>query len=398
MNKNLKKIISMVLVLALVFGGYGLGYKKGQKEYGSKDMVEVANKIYKMKANIDSEFLYDYDSEKMKDGIYKGYLAGLDDQYSAYYNADEFKALNEHTEGEFAGVGIEISGVKGNKIVVISPIKGTPAEKAGIMAGDEILAIDGKAYSNEEINDAVKVMRGKEGEKVTLTIGREEKGEYVRKDIEIIREIIDVQSVYSEVIEGKIGYIYISSFQRHTAEQFKENLKDLKDQGVERLVLDLRNNPGGLLDVTIDLADYLISDGTIVSVKDAQDKTKEYRAGKGSEQIEMITLINKGSASASEILSGALKENKRSLILGENTFGKGVVQKIIEFRDENPRTGMKLTIAEFFTPEGNKIQGVGIAPDREVKLKDGVRLIGPENIKEDNQLQEAVKILKEKAS
>lgn len=398
MNKNLKKIISMVLVLALVFGGYGLGYKKGQKEYGSKDMVEVANKIYKMKANIDSEFLYDYDSEKMKDGIYKGYLAGLDDQYSAYYNADEFKALNEHTEGEFAGVGIEISGVKGNKIVVISPIKGTPAEKAGIMAGDEILAIDGKAYSNEEINDAVKVMRGKEGEKVTLTIGREEKGEYVRKDIEIIREIIDVQSVYSEVIEGKIGYIYISSFQRHTAEQFKENLKDLKDQGVERLVLDLRNNPGGLLDVTIDLADYLISDGTIVSVKDAQDKTKEYRAGKGSEQIEMVTLINKGSASASEILSGALKENKRSLILGENTFGKGVVQKIIEFRDENPRTGMKLTIAEFFTPEGNKIQGVGIAPDREVKLKDGVRLIGPENIKEDNQLQEAVKILKEKAS
>jgi len=334
----------------------------------------------------------------MKDGIYKGYLAGLDDQYSAYYNADEFKALNEHTEGEFAGVGIEISGVKGNKIVVISPIKGTPAEKAGIMAGDEILAIDGKAYSNEEINDAVKVMRGKEGEKVTLTIGREEKGEYVRKDIEIIREIIDVQSVYSEVIEGKIGYIYISSFQRHTAEQFKENLKDLKDQGVERLVLDLRNNPGGLLDVTIDLADYLISDGTIVSVKDAQDKTKEYRAGKGSEQIEMVTLINKGSASASEILSGALKENKRSLILGENTFGKGVVQKIIEFRDENPRTGMKLTIAEFFTPEGNKIQGVGIAPDREVKLKDGVRLIGPENIKEDNQLQEAVKILKEKAS
>lgn len=398
MNKNLKKIISLVLVLALVFGGYGLGYKKGQKDYGSKDMVEVANKIYKMKANIDSEFLYDYDSEKMKDGIYKGYLAGLEDQYSAYYNADEFKALNEHTEGEFAGVGIEISGVKGNKIVVISPIKGTPAEKAGIMAGDEILAIDGKVYSNEEINDAVKVMRGKEGEKVTLTIGREEKGEYVRKDIEIIREIIDVQSVYSEVIEAKIGYIYISSFQRHTAEQFKENLKDLKDQGVEKLVLDLRNNPGGLLDVTIDLADYLISDGTIVSVKDAQDKTQKYKAGKGSEQIEMVTLINKGSASASEILSGALKENKRSLILGENTFGKGVVQKIIEFRDETPRTGMKLTIAEFFTPDGNKIQGVGIAPDKEVKLKEGVRLIGPENIKEDNQLQEAVKILKEKAS
>lgn len=398
MNKNVKRFIALSLVLLLSMGTYFLGYNQGKDKFATKEVIEVANKIYKMKANIDSEFLYDYDMEMMKDGIYKGYLAGLDDQYSAYYNAEEFKALNEHTEGEFAGVGIEISGVKGNKIVVISPIKGTPAEKAGIMAGDEIIAIDGKYYTNEEINDAVKVMRGKEGEKVTLTIGRQEKGEYVRKDIEIVREIIDVQSVYSEMIEGDLGYIYIASFQRHTADQFKENLKELKEQGAKKIVLDLRNNPGGLLDVTIDLADYLISDGTIVSVKDAKDKTQEYKAGKGSENIEMVTLINKGSASASEILSGALKENKRSVLVGETTFGKGVVQKIIEFRDEEPRTGMKLTIAEFFTPDGNKIQGVGVGPDKEVKLKEGVRLIGPENIKEDNQLQEAIKILKEKAS
>lgn len=350
----------------------------------------VVKKLRNIKSVIDSKFLYDYEDKQLEEGIYKGYVSSLKDIYTEYYDAEEYKALNEQSGGEFGGVGIEVSGASEQYIEVIAPIKGTPAEKAGIKSGDKIVKIDGKEVFAKDLSDAVKTMRGEPGKEVTLTIQRvvSEKPEII--DFKLIREIIKVQSVHANMLENNIGYIHITNFQENTAKDFFAALDKLEDDGAKKLILDLRNNPGGLLNVTLMIADRFIAEGKIMSVKYKDGSGDSYDSNPGSDKIPMVTLINGGSASASEVLSGALKDHKRSEIIGEKSFGKGVVQQVIPLGDG---TGVKVTVSEYFSPNENKIHGVGVEPTIEEKLNEKATHIGPDSLAEDNQLQKAIEVL-----
>lgn len=406
MKKSLKIILAVILAIVILTTTFLFGAFTGASITGLRSILpsqtsgqagneldynRIENKLDKLKQIIDSNYLYDYDAQKMEDGIYKGYVAGLEDTYSQYYNADEYKALNEDQEGQFGGVGIEVSSANGQYIEVVAPIKGTPAERAGIRSGDRIIEINGESFTADQMQDAVKVMRGEPGQSVNLKVLRTVGNTDEQIDFEIVREIINVESIHSSMLEDKIGYIQITNFQAHTAEDFIKAYEDLKSKGAEKIVLDLRNNPGGLLDVTIQIADYLLEEGPVMQVKFKDGTDDSYNSKAGSEKLPMVTLINSGSASASEVLSGGLKDYNRSEIVGETSFGKGVVQQVIPLADGD---GVKVTIAEFFTPHGNKIHGEGIKPTKEVALNENVTTIGPENLSEDNQLQEAIKLLK----
>lgn len=350
----------------------------------------VVKKLRNIKSVIDSKFLYDYEDKQLEEGIYKGYVSSLKDIYTEYYDAEEYKALNEQSGGEFGGVGIEVSGASEQYIEVIAPIKGTPAEKAGIKSGDKIVKIDGKEVFAKDLSEAVKTMRGEPGKEVTLTIQRvvSEKPEVI--DFKLVREIIKVQSVHANMLENNIGYIHITNFQENTAKDFFAALDKLEDDGAKKLILDLRNNPGGLLNVTLMIADRFIAEGKIMSVKYKDGSGDSYDSNPGSDKIPMVTLINGGSASASEVLSGALKDHKRSEIIGEKSFGKGVVQQVIPLGDG---TGVKVTVSEYFSPNENKIHGVGVEPTIEEKLNEKATHIGPDSLAEDNQLQKAIEVL-----
>jgi len=398
MKRTGKIFLSLLLILLVALGSFYLGLKNAGSQSsstnnstGAIDNTKVNDKLKKIKNIIDTKYLNKYDTKNMEEGIYKGFVSSLGDIYSEYYTAEEYKALNEQTEGQFGGVGIEVSAANGQFIEVISPIKGTPAEKAGIRSGDKVIAIDDKEFTSDQMNEAVKVMRGEPGKKVKLTIMREINGKNEKLDFEIVREIIQVESIHSQMLQADIGYIQITTFQKNTDQQFKKAYESLKGQGAKKIVLDLRNNPGGLLDVTINIADYLLPEGSVLNVKYKDKSEESYPSDKKYETLPMVTLINGGSASASEVLSGALKDFNRSEIVGEKTFGKGVIQQIIDLQDGS---GLKVTIAEFFTPKKNKIHGEGIAPTKEVKLNEKATKLGPEALYQDNQLQEALRLLK----
>ena len=388
MGKRLKSLLFIFCLIFVAAISFFLGSLGSSNQATSKDYL-VDKKLADIKKIIDSRYLYDIDEDKMKEGIYKGYVQSLNDPYTVYYTKEEYLALNQDTEGSFGGVGIEVNG-SGPLIQVVAPIKDTPADRAGIKAGDRIFSINGVEYTGEQMQDAVSVMRGEPGEAVKLTILRDVNGKEEKMDFEIIREIINVESVHSQVLDNNIGYIHITNFQAHTAEDFKKAWKELKDKNVKGIVLDLRNNPGGLLDVTIEIADMLLPEGPVMKVKYADGSEDAYNSEKEADTTSLVTLINGGSASASEVLSGALKDYKRGELVGETSFGKGVVQQIIDLSDGS---GVKVTMAEFFTPQGNKIHKEGIKPTIEIKLPDEVSQIGPESLKDDVQLQKAIEIL-----
>lgn len=398
MKRTGKIFLSILVLLLVALVSFYLGLTNAASKTASTsnssdvlDSAKVNDKLKAIKQIIDTKYLNEYDTKNMEEGIYKGFVSSLGDIYSEYYTAEEYKALNEQTEGKFGGVGIEVSAANGQLIEVVSPIKGTPAEKAGIKSGDKVIAIDDKEFTSDQMNEAVKVMRGEPGKKVKLTIMREVNGKNEKLDFEIVREIIQVQSIHSKMLEGNIGYIQITTFQTQTDDQFKKAYEELKAQGAKKIILDLRNNPGGLLDVTINIADYLLPEGSVLNVKYKDRSEESYPSDKKFDNLPMVTLINGGSASASEVLSGALKDFDRSEILGEKSFGKGVIQQIINLQDGS---GLKVTIAEFFTPKKNKIHGVGIAPTTEIKLNEKATKLGPDALTQDNQLQKAIEILK----
>ncbi|MFL8951792.1 S41 family peptidase [Helcococcus kunzii] len=361
---------------------------------GDLDYKKIIKNIDELEKIINTYYLNKYSKKDLEEGIYKGIMESLKDPYSVYYDAKEFKALNEQTTGAFGGVGIQVSPTEDNYIEVISPLKDTPADKAGIRSGDIIMQINNQTYTGSQLEDAVKVMRGNPGEEVKLTILRGKGAS--RKTLEFVvkREIIKMESVHAKMINDNIGYILLTGFQDETDEDFKAAIKDLKEKGAKKFILDLRNNPGGLLDVALSIADELMDKATVISVKDKNGNKEDYKTEDGSEKFELVTLINEGSASASEVLSAALKENGRSKIVGAKSYGKGIIQQIYPVNNINPGDGLKITIAEFFTPNGNKIHGVGISPDYEVKIPEGVTNIGVEHLQDDTQLKKAVELLK----
>lgn len=308
---------------------------------------------------IERNYVEDVDSEKLTVGAIEGMLKTLD-PYSAYLTPERFKELEIGTSGEFGGVGMEITAQDG-VLTVISPIEGTPAAEAGIKPGDRIISIDGKPTQGMEVFEAVEMLRGPKGSTVKVTI-RSEKEEGLR-EISLVRDVIRVKSVKSELLEDDVLYIKLSHFQENTSEELKGVLEKPESEKTSGLILDLRNNPGGLLNQAIDVADEFIDDGIIVSVRGrAEDESTEYYATKNKmpRDYPLVVLVNKGSASASEVVAEALQDNKRAVILGEKTFGKGSVQTIIRLEDG---AGLKLTTAKFYAPNGRSINNVGVVPD-----------------------------------
>jgi len=338
--------------------------------------------------NIKKDYVDDIDQAEIMDSAINGVLQSLD-PYSAYMSPELFKEMQTDTKGEFGGLGIEI-GMEAGVVKVISPIDDTPAAKAGIKAGDYIVKIGKEQVQGKSLLEAVKLMRGPVGTSIDLTVRRKN----IKKPLEfsIVRKIIEVQSVSSE-IKGKeknLGYIRLKSFNENSDKQFLESLKEFeKKSKVKGYVLDLRNNPGGLLTQAISITDFFLDDGEIVSTKGRKiSETRKFFARKGDEinGKPIVVLINNGSASAAEIFAGALKDHKRAIILGENSYGKGSVQSIIPLKNGG---GMRLTISKYYLPSGKSISEVGVTPDIYVEEEGNDFLI---NSDKDNQLNYAIKL------
>ena len=344
---------------------------------------------------IKENYLGEIDEKKLMEGTYKGMFSILEDPYSLYMSEDEFKDYNEHTSGIYIGIGVIITPGDDNLITVVSPIEGTPAERAGLKTNDKIIKVNDQDFTAEEMNDAINVIKGEEGTDVKITILRRDKyGKQKEIDLTITREKIKQISVRSQVIDNNIGYIRIISFDKQTADDFKVQLKELENQKIKGLIIDLRNNPGGLLEQCAQITDTLMGEGTIVYTE-TKDKQRQYlKSDKDKIDIPVVVLRNGGSASASEILAGALKDTNSGTLVGTRTFGKGIVQTIKPYPQDG--SGFKLTISEYFTPNGLNIHGIGIEPHFYVELPDDIERIGVENLENDTQLKKAVEIINDK--
>lgn len=402
MKKIGKVLLLIILLVGFSLGGYFLGANSRLdtplagimgEEPRSQEMERILKNIENYSKIIKRDYIFDYKDEDLETGIYKGLFAGLGDPYSEYYTKEEYEALMEDTSGSFAGIGLVVTAGEDNLITVVSPIEGTPAAKAGIRSGDKILAVDGTTYLGSELNEATKAMRGTPGTEVTITIRREGTGVLKNEDKTLTRAEINVKTVNARLLEDQVGYVQVTQFNETTAEEFDQALRSLMDQGAEHLVLDLRNNPGGLLDMVITMADNVLGEGKIVTTVDKQKKEDVATSDKEHIGIPMVVLVNEGSASASEIMTGALKDNNRALVLGKTTFGKGIVQRIYPL-GAGKGGGFKLTMAEYLTPKGTHIHEVGIAPDLELDLNEEAKGIGPDFLDQDNQLRAAMALVK----
>ena len=336
---------------------------------------------------INKEYVDEVDQSESMDSAINGLLQSLD-PYSAYMSPEIFKEMQTETSGEFGGLGIEVS-MESGVVKVISPIDDTPASRAGIKSGDYIVKINDIQVQGKSLSEAVELMRGLVGTEIELTIRR--RGEKKALTFVIVREIIEIQSVKSEIIKKNIGYIRLTSFNENSASQVEKKIKELeKNKNINAYILDLRNNPGGLLSQAIKISDYFLNTGEIVSTKSRKKiENRKWFAKKGDliNGKTIIVLINYGSASASEIVAGALKDQKRAILLGENSYGKGSVQSIIPLKNKG---AIRLTVAKYYLPSGKSISEVGVSPDIEVNEVSKNFKIKTET---DNQLNYAIKLI-----
>jgi len=374
----IKKILLFFIISIFVFEK---SFSENSDIYKKIDLFgEVLEKINK-------EYVDEVNQSKSMDAAINGLLQSLD-PYSAYMTPESFKSMQTETSGEFGGLGIEV-GMEAGVIKVISPIDNTPASKAGLKAGDYIIKINNMQVQGKSLMEAVDLMRGPVGSSIEITVRR--RGLKKALIFNITREIIEVQSVKSELIDDNIGYIRLTSFNENSSEQIKEKVNNLnKNKDLKGYILDLRNNPGGLLSQAIKISDFFLENGEIVSTKSRKvSENRKWFAKKGdiTGGKTLIVLINYGSASASEIVAGALKDHKRAIILGENSYGKGSVQSIIPLKN---RGAIRLTIAKYYLPSGKSISEVGVTPDIEVvEGLDDFKF----NSETDNQLKFALKLL-----
>ena len=336
---------------------------------------------------INKEYVEEINQSDAMDAAINGVLQSLD-PYSAYMSPELFKEMQTETSGEFGGLGIEV-GMEAGVVKVISPIDNSPAEQAGVKAGDYIVKINGVQVQGKTLTEAVELMRGPVGSPIEITIRRiGEKKSFV---FEIIREIIEVKSVKSELIDDKVGYIRLTSFNENSADQIKDIVKKFKkENNIDKYILDLRNNPGGLLSQAIRISDFFLDNGEIVATKGRKsNENRKWFAKKGDiiNGETLLVLINYGSASAAEIVAGALKDHKRAVIVGENSYGKGSVQSIIPLKNKG---AIRLTISKYYLPSGKSISGEGVTPDIVVEEDSDLFRINTET---DNQLDFAVKLL-----
>jgi len=374
---SMKKKLLFFIIISLFF------FEKSFSE--NSDIYKKIDLFGEVLEKINEEYVDKVDQSKSMDAAINGLLQSLD-PYSAYMTPESFQGMQTETSGKFGGLGIEV-GMESGVVKIISPIDDTPAAKAGIKAGDYIVKINEIQVQGKSLTEAVELMRGPVGSGIEITIRR--RGVKKAMIFNIIREIIEVKSVKSEILEKKIGYIKLSSFNENSSSQIKNSLNKFKKQDLKGYILDLRNNPGGLLSQAIKITDYFLDDGEIVSTKSRKSsENRKWFAKKGDiiNGETLVVLINYGSASASEIVAGALKDHKRAIILGENSYGKGSVQSIIPLKNKG---AIRLTISKYYLPSGQSISKIGVTPDIEVVEKSENFKI---NTKTDNQLNFALKL------
>ena len=373
-----KRFFLFIIILLFTF----------QKSFSENtDIYKKIDLFGEVLEKISKEYVDEVDQSKSMDSAINGLLQSLD-PYSAYMTPESFEGMQTETSGEFGGLGIEV-GMEAGVVKVISPIDNTPASKAGLKAGDYIVKINNTQVQGKSLMEAVELMRGPVGSSIEITVRR--RGVKKALIFNITREVIEVQSVKSELIDNNIGYIRLTSFNENSSEQIKEKINKLnKNKDLKGYILDLRNNPGGLLSQAIKISDFFLENGEIVSTRSRQaSENRKWFAKKGdlTNGKTLIILINYGSASASEIVAGALKDHKRAIILGENSYGKGSVQSIIPLKN---RGAIRLTIAKYYLPSGKSISEVGVTPDIEVaEGSDDFKF----NSETDNQLNFAIKLL-----
>ena len=359
-----------------------------QISYASEnDIYKKIDLFGEVLEKINKEYVDEIDQSKSMDSAINGLLQSLD-PYSAYMSPEIFKEMQTETSGEFGGLGIEVS-MESGVVKVISPIDDTPASRAGIKAGDFIVKINDNQVQGKSLSEAVDLMRGPVGSSIELTVRR--RGEKKALTFNIVREIIQIKSVKAELIEKNIGYLRLTSFNENSAKQIKEEIKKFEDRkNVKAYILDLRNNPGGLLSQAITISNFFLDSGEIVSTKSRKSsENRKWFAKQGdlTNGKTLVVLINYGSASASEIVAGALKDHKRAILLGENSYGKGSVQSIMPLKNDG---AIRLTVAKYYLPSGKSISEVGVSPDIEINEEtDDFRI----KTKTDNQLNYAIKLL-----
>lgn len=404
LHKVYKVIMLIILTAFITFMITSLTmythYSKGDNNIGAVIKEALGSSsgldstLKKIKNQIDKNYLWKdkIDEKELEEWAIKGYVEGLGDKYTEYIPKDEMEKYTEELTGSFVGIGIYmIADEKTDSIVVYYPIPESPAEKAGIKSGDIIKSVDGVKYGYEDFNKIADNIKGAEGTKVTLVIERDKK----EKTFEITRAKVNTNPITIKLLKDNIGYVNFPSFDTDSAKNFKEKIQELEKQGAKSLIIDLRNNGGGILDECTEIADYFLEKGkTIMSTKD----------NKGKEEIEktkddaiftmpVVILVNENTASSSEILSGALKENDRAKVVGTKTYGKGVIQTLMTLSNGS---GLKITTAEYHTPKGTAINGFGIEPDEVVELPKDVESVFSVSEKQDTQLQKAIQILSKK--
>ncbi len=403
-----KKLLLIVVITMLItafatytFGNFAL-VKSGDKvlvsesDFNKLKLYEQKyNKFEKLISHAKENFLYEADENVMLEGGLKGMLNALGDPYTEYMTPKEFNSLLEQTKGSYEGIGVYVTPSDDNRIMVVAPIEDTPAEKAGLRTGDKIIKVNGTEYTADKMDDAIKIMKGMPNTSVTLTILRLDKdGKPENFDVEVMREKIRLVTVKSSMLENNIGYIRITTFDEQTAADFKAQYSALEKQGMQGLVIDLRYNPGGLIDTAVEITDMLIGEGFVTYTQTKSGEKEYYDSDKNKIAIPYVLLVNEGSASASEIMSGAVKDTKSGTLIGTKTFGKGIVQRIQRFGTDG--SGVKMTISEYFTPNGVNIHGIGIEPDITLELNPDTEGYGSEYYSTDNQLQKAAELIKEK--
>lgn len=356
------------------------------------DVEGVATKINHLKNQIEGYYLEEIDYENVENYIYKGMLAGLNDPYSTYYTEEEYAQMMESTAGAYCGIGATLQqNQTDGTCTVVNTFENSPAREAGILAGDVLLKADETDISGMDLNQIVSYVKGEEGTTVVLTVLRDGK----TLEIEVTRRTIEIETVSYELMENNIGYIRLTEFDDVSLSQFQKALTELEKQGMKGLIVDLRDNPGGVLTVVNDILDQVLPKGLLVYTEDKYGNRQDYYSDDSYqiEDIPMVVLINENSASASEIFAGAMKDYGRATLVGTTTYGKGIVQRIVDLEDGS---AMKLTIAKYYTPSGENIHGVGIEPDIEEPLSEEAAAMEELTPEKDNQLQKGIQVLLEK--
>ena len=384
-SKIYRQIMIVIITALITFTMTSvLMYKSGRIGYitvSKADTTGLGATLSSFRALLKDRYLYDMDEKQMIEYAIKGYVAGVGDEYTEYFTKEEMERFQTLTSGNYVGIGIYMQADRTNNVIkVSSPIKNGPAEKAGIKSGDIISKVNGKTYTVDEMTQMSTDIKGKEGTTVELEIIRD--GQTLNFTIE--RKSVELYPIEGTVLDNDIGYIQISSFDDGCAEQFKEAYQEIQNKGIKSLIIDLRDNGGGIVDEAMDIADYILDKDTTMLI--TVDKKQEEEVTKAKQEpivkVPIVVLVNDGTASASEMLAGALQDTRKATIVGKTTYGKGVIQELYTLSDGS---GLKITIKEYFTPNRNKINKVGIKPDYEVEY---------EKDKEDAQLNKAIEILR----